>query len=205
MASALSVLIADFFDERENFFAAEPVLTRGDEPGWQRFPVLAQFVHKHTGVLVEQRLADTVGLGENDSERNLSLSECINEININFLGRQVGVNKHKGYRELLAFDQIVVDHRGKIILFLFGNAGEAISRQVNQVPVFIDQKKIEQTGFARGGGDFRESVSAGEHIDERGLAHIGTPDEGEFGQFGGRAEFLPGERTNEIGGSDIQT
>lgn len=205
MASALSVLIADFFDVRENFFAAEPVLTRGDKPGWQRFPVLAQFVHKHTGVLVEQRLADAVGLGENDSERNLSLSECINEININFLGGQIGVNKHKGYRELLAFDQVVVDHGGEIVLLLFGNAGEAVARKVNQMPVFINQKEIEQAGFPRGRGYLGKSVSAGEHIDERGLAHIGTPDEGEFGQFGGRAEFLPGERTNEIGGSDIQT
>jgi hypothetical protein len=72
------------------------------------------------------------------------------------------------------------------------------------VPVFIDKKEIEQTGFSRGGGDLRETVPAGEHIDERGLAYIGTANESEFGQFGWGAEFFPGERANEIGGSNIQ-
>jgi hypothetical protein len=55
------------------------------------------------------------------------------------------------------------------------------------------RKEVKQTGFPGGGGNLGESVSAGEHIDKRGLAHIGTADEGEFGQFGRRAEFSLGK------------
>ena len=117
-------------------------------------------------MFVEQRLAYTVAFGKNNGERYLAGTECIDKININFLGGQVGINEDKSHRELLTFDQVVVDHGGEIVLLLFGNAGKAVARQINQMPVTIDKEEIEQAGFPRGGGYLGESVSAGEHINQ---------------------------------------
>ena len=58
------------------------------------------------------------------------------------------------------------------------------------------EEVVDELGFTRTGGGFGELLAGGEHVEQGGLADIGTPDESHFvdvalgtsGQLGGGGE-----------------
>lgn len=66
-----------------------------------------------------------------------------------------------------------------------------------------DEEEIEELGVTGAGGGFGELLVVGEHVEEGGLADVGAPDEGDFGEGGVGAGFEVGSRGEEGGLGDL--
>lgn len=71
------------------------------------------------------------------------------------------------------------------------------------MPVSVDEKEVKRLGVARGGRDFGEASLSSEAVDERGLAHVGAPDEGEFRDVRVRASIQVGGADYELSGANL--
>ena len=60
--------------------------------------------------------------------------------------------------------------------------GVAVTRQVDQAPGLVHREDIDQLGVPRRGRNARQLRFARQHVQERGLAHVGPADEGKFRQ-----------------------
>ena len=65
-----------------------------------------------------------------------------------------------------------------------GDLGEAIAGQINEIPGFIDEKVVDRLGFTGASAHVGQLLLAGKHVDQRGLADIGTADKGVFRHLG---------------------
>ena len=67
---------------------------------------------------------------------------------------------------------------------VFGGAGVAVAREVDEVPLVVDEEVVYELGFAGFDAGFGKVFVAGEHVDEGGFANIATSDKGVFGEIG---------------------
>ena len=65
---------------------------------------------------------------------------------------------------------------------LFGPFGKAVAWQVHQPPRLVDGEKVNELGKPGRRRDASQAVTSRQQVQQRRLADVRTPDEGEFGQ-----------------------
>ena len=150
-------------------------------------------------VLLDVVLGVAVGFGIYNGEGDAQLTEFLEEGHVDFLRADAAVEEDEEAGELLALEEVVVDHLLPFGPAGLGNAGVTVAGQVHEVPAFVDDEVVEELRFAGGGGDLREGLPAGEQVNEARLAHVGPSDEGVLGQWGGGAVVGTGKAAHEDG------
>ena len=97
------------------------------------------------------------------------------------------VNEDEEQNELLTLQYIVLDHPSQTVTAVLAEACVAVAGEVNEVPRVVDDEVIDELRLPWLLRSHRQSLACGEHIDERRLPHIGSPDEGVFGEACRRA------------------
>ena len=68
----------------------------------------------------------------------------------------------------------------------YARRGIAITRKVDDVPAVVDKKMIDKHRFPGSSRCHGKPLTAGQHIDKAGFAHIRTADKSIFGKASGR-------------------
>ena len=100
------------------------------------------------------------------------------------------VKEHEEAVEVLPIEDVVPNHTIKLLPYGFRNLREAVAWEVDEVPRLINDEMVDELCFPRRGRDLSQSILLGKHIDEGGLANVGTPNEGHLWAVGGGA-LLP--------------
>ena len=83
---------------------------------------------------------------------------------------------------LLALEHIVGDDFGELAAFGFRRAGVSVAGQIHQIPCVVDQEVVDEPCLAWRSRYFGQPLPSGEHVDERRLADVAAPDEGDVFQ-----------------------
>lgn len=100
------------------------------------------------------------------------------------------VKEHEEAVEVLPIEDVVPNHTLKLLPYGFRDLREAVAREVDKVPRLINEEMVDELCFSRCGRDLSQPILLGKHIDEGGLADVGTPNEGHLWAVGGGA-LLP--------------
>ena len=79
-------------------------------------------------------------------------------------------------------DGVVGDELRELAALRLRGAGVAVARQVDQIPAVVDAEVVDEPRLAGGRRDLGQPLAAGEHVDERRLAHVAASDEGDVAQ-----------------------
>ena len=169
-------------DYPEQLVPALPSLCGTGEPRWQLFEPCRNAIHKGSDVRLHSGGRYLVGLGEDEDERHGVAHEPFHEREIDFLRRQTGLDERKDQAEVCAMLQINDSGFVESGAVLLGTRGKAISRQIHQPPTFIHREEVNELSEPRGRRDAGQSLLAREHVQQRGLADVRAPDEGELRQ-----------------------
>ena len=157
------------------------LLGRGEEDGGQLFPGLGEFLlvglHSLTGLVGCQ----FVGLGKDDGKGNAGQAEPLDELQVNLLRLQTDIDQHEDVDQLLALQNVAANHLVQLVHLLLGALGKTVAGKVDEIPLLIYNKVVDEQRLAWRGGGLRQLLVVGEHVDKTGLAHIGTTNEGLFG------------------------
>jgi hypothetical protein len=135
------------------------------------------------------------------------IAQPIHELNIDFLGRQSGINQKKSTGKVITFIKIAPNHPFKLLFLCLRKLGEAEAGKIDEAPPpsplpqvgggARNFKKVDQPRFSWGSGDFGQTFLAGKHIDKGGFPHIRPPDECELRDIPFRTGFQVGGRTDK--------
>ena len=134
----------------------------------------------HTLLLLGFR--ELVGLGKDDGERNAVFAQHLDKAQVDLLGFEADVRQHEQEVHLLAFEYVVGDELRKLSALRLRRAGIAVAGQVDEIPRVVDAEMVHQPGFAGCSRHFGQASAGGEHVDERRLADVAAPDEGDVFQ-----------------------
>lgn len=125
---------------------------------------------------------DRVDLGQHDLEGDGRVVEQVHHRAVAFLDLDAGVEQQDDAGERRAAAQ-VIEHQA-LPVALDGVAGlrVAVARHVDDREAAPEIEEVELAGAARRVGGPRERAPAGQRVDDRGLADIGAPREGDLGQ-----------------------
>ena len=76
------------------------------------------------------------------------------------------IDQHEEVGQLFAFQHVALDDLAELLASLFASLGIAISGQIDQIPFVIDQKMVDQHGFAWSLGGQCQPLLVRQHIDE---------------------------------------
>lgn len=144
-------------------------------------PVLQDALPDFLDVALDIVLGVAVGFGVHDGEGDTHFAELFEEGHVYFLRTDAAIEEDEQAAELLALEEVVVDHLLPFRAAGLGYPGITIAWQVHEVPAFVDDEVVEQLCFSGGGGDFGEGFPAGEQVHEARFAHVGASDEGILG------------------------
>ena len=123
-----------------------------------------------------------VRLGEDEDERNGMPGEPFHELLINLLRRQTGVDEREDAAEIRPMLKVIVHRPVELGFVLPRHVGIAVAGQIHQPPRFVHREDVDHLGEAGRLGNTGQIRLTREHVQQRGLADIGSPDEGEFRQ-----------------------
>ena len=78
--------------------------------------------------------------------------------------------------------EIGLHQPGPALFFRAGHLGIAVSRQVHQIRLLVDEKIVDVGGLSRRGAHIGQILSAYQTVDHRGFSHVGAAREGKLGQ-----------------------
>ena len=110
------------------------------------------------------------------------LAQPLHELEINLLRLQATIYEDKQVSHLLAAQHIALNHAPELLTGLLAALGIAVAREIDDIPLAVDEEVIDEQRLARGGAGLGQGFTPREHIDERRLAHITASDEGILGQ-----------------------
>ena len=134
------------------------------------------------GTAFELVARELVRLGEDDAERNAVFAQQPDEPQIDRLRFEPRVDQHEEEVHLLRPEHVVGDEFREFAPFALRDAGVAVARQVDQIPAVVDQEMVDEPCLTRRSRYFGQRTVAGEQVDERRLADVAAPDEGDVGQ-----------------------
>ena len=147
--------------------------------------MLAEGLSKALRVFGQRGLFDSVGLREEDGVGTAQVGKPKNEIEVNLLGGDHGVDEDEDMFELLAFGDVFGDEGGEHVATVFRLSGVAVARKVDEVPgLGGDKEVVDELGFAGARRGLCQLFAGGDHVEEGRLAHVGASDEGDFRQRG---------------------
>ena len=111
----------------------------------------------------------------------------MNEIQVNLSNIVSGIDKHKEIHQILAVTNILVDKPSEFVPALSVQLCIAISGEIYQIPIVINQKVIHHLGLTRSGRSHRQPGIITKHIYKAGLTHITAADKGKFRKPAGRS------------------
>ena len=97
------------------------------------------------------------------------------------------VDEHKDTHQVLSFAEVIFNHFLPFFPLALGNLGEAITRQIDHIPIVVDIEMIDQLSLPGSIGGLGHLVIITKHIDQRGLAYVAATDEGILGTIRHRA------------------
>ena len=124
-----------------------------------------------------------VTFGEYDSEWNLALTELDEEVHVYLTDVVAGVNQDEKHHHLLRKIDVIPDYLFQLLLAGSRHLGVAISREVHQIPLSVDEEVVHKPGLTRLAGCHCKLLVAAQHVDEGRFADIGSSDESEFRKF----------------------
>lgn len=102
--------------------------------GRERVPFLGQALEIGIDVLCEAYATELVGLGKNDAEWDVALSQPAHEFEVYLLGGMAAVDENKEVGEVLALKDVTADHLFELGALGFTALSETVARQVYEVP-----------------------------------------------------------------------
>lgn len=184
-------LFRNALNKIQNSAAAEVFGRRSNELLRQYIPVFEQGFADAGDVLLALSIRQAVGFGINDNEGQSFFAQPVNKFYINVLWRDIRIEQYKSTHQIGTAAEVALNHNFPLAAIGLRGARIAVAGQVHQIPVFVDEKKIDGLGFAGLAGGEGQVSAPRDEIDERRLAHIGAPDESKFpsvvfraGQFG---------------------
>ena len=199
----VSVLTQAFVDEGEDLFAPGAFLRRGDEHRRQLLPLFGERRAEALHALLLLGLRELVGLGEDDGERDAVLAQHLDEAQVDLLGFEPDVRQHEQEVHLLALENVVGDEFRELSALRLRRAGVAVAGQIDEIPGVVDAEMVHQTGFAGRSRHLGQPSAGGEHVDERRLADVAAPDEGDVFQAVFRDLRYALRRAFEFGFGDL--
>ena len=94
-------------------------------------------------------LGEFVGLSKDDVKGDFVFSQPINKIKIDGLWRYIAVYEDKEQIQIGTLEDVVSYHLSEGAAELLGTFGVAVSWQINEKPLVIDEKVINEDGLAR--------------------------------------------------------
>ena len=91
------------------------------------------------------------------------------------------VNEYEQGRKLGTLQDVIVDDAGQLLLLALSALGIAVAGQIDQIPVFVDKEVVNEERLTWCGRCHGQTLAAGQHVDEAGLAHVGAAYERVFG------------------------
>ena len=152
----------------------------------------AQAAFKERQLLGALVAALFVDFGADDDEIAADVAEIFDELQVAFLGGNVGVDEADAEFELFAIGEIGIDEVGPAGGNGFGDFGVAVAWEVGEddfiaagLAFFGESEEIDGAGAAGGGGDFG-GFFTDEGVEQAGFADVGAAEEGDLRGGGGR-------------------
>ena len=188
-----------FLDDLQDLIPAHLFNGTGDKVLGKKLPGFPHFRQECLDIEADSALIFLVGLGEDQTERNLPFSQVLNKFQVKLLGRMPAVDQDKDRNQILPFAQVVLDHLLPFLPFPQRHFCKAIPRKVDNIPLTVDDKMVQKLGLTGRIGSLGQFFITGQHVDERGFTHIATANEGIFGFIGLRAAGII-RAADDIGG-----
>ena len=113
------------------------------------------------------------------------------------------VDENKYIDEVLAFTEIVFDHLFPFFPLVYRYLGEAITRQIDDIPGVVDIEMVDQLCLPGSAGGLCQFVVFAKHIDHRRLADVTASDKGVLRPVGFRTLRIVGTADHINGGMDV--
>ena len=91
------------------------------------------------------------------------------------------VDQHEHLHEVLAFEQVALDHLRPVLADPVGDLGVAVAGEVDERAASLELEHVDQLGAPRRVADPGQLLGVGEGVDERRLADVGPSDERDLG------------------------
>ena len=127
-----------------------------------------------------------VGLGEHDLVGDRRLVQQVEHLLVGLEDAMAGIDQHEGTGEARPAAQISLQHRLPGFYIRLRGLGIAIARHVHQDQRLVHIEEIELARAPRRVGGPRQTIDAGQRIDERGLADVGAAGKGNLHSPGRR-------------------
>ncbi len=144
----LSCFLENGIDIVQQSVSSDVFVCRYNEIWWKFFPCFREFVEKHFDVFSETALFGFVGFGEDDAERNVFFTEVGYEFQVVVLRGNVSVDEQEKVVQLFSPFNIAGNHAFEICLHDLAALCKAITGQVNEVPLLVDEKMIDEDGLS---------------------------------------------------------
>ena len=144
-------------------------------------PRLQQFLFVGGHVGLHLCRAQFVGLGEHNGKGNAGKAEPIDELKVNGLRFQTHVDQHEDVHQLLAPQDVAANHLVEPGNLSLRALGKAIARQVDKVPLLINNKVVDQKCLSGSCRCLCQLPVVRQHIDKTRLADIASSDESILG------------------------
>ena len=144
---------------------------------------LAPFGHgfrEEGDVLLNHVGLHLVRLGEDQGEGDAAVDQPADEFLIDLLGRVTGVDQDEGAAEVRALAKVIGDELVEAVAIGARGLGVTVARKVDEAPRLVDGEEVNLAGTAGLARDPGERRLPGEKVEERRLADVGAPDEGEL-------------------------
>lgn len=203
--SPLFKLLVHFCDQAQDLLSPHFFYGAGDEMLWQELPGFPHLLQERLYVCADDALTFLIGFCKDEGEGDLPFSQPVYEFEVDLLRGMAAVDEYENVDEVLSFSQIVFDHLFPFLPLSLRHFGKAIARQVDDIPLIVDVKVIDQLGFAGRAGGFGKLFVIGDHIDQGRLADIASPDEGVLRPVGLRTFRMVGTADDVDGGVNVHT
>ena len=99
-----------------------------------------------------------VAFGEYQPERHAVFAEHPDKIEVDLLRIEPGIDQHEQENHRLPFLHVIGNQLRELPALVFRNARIAVSGQIDQIPLRIDFKMIDQPGFTGSRGNFSDDL-----------------------------------------------
>ena len=158
--------MADVVDIVEHFVAAI-ARDRGGENYVGKFvPRCGERLFESGKVFHHLTLIFLIGFCKDDGERDAIFAKELDKGEVDFLGRDARIDQNEDVGQLFAFEHIVGGHflpKGAVVA---GSARIAIAREIDEIPLLVDEEMVDELGFAGASACFSEVLHTRQHIDE---------------------------------------
>ena len=141
-SSVFNSSILNKTSSRPIFFVAVVTIALGNSS--QSLP---QHVFEGLDVSFHISFLRSIGFGKNNFEREATHPQPVDKLQINVLRRNPCIDQNENANQVLSFQEIIPDHLVIFFSFRLACFCISVSRQVYQIPLFINEKMIDCSGF----------------------------------------------------------